>query len=184
MNTLLQSALAKRILLLDGATGTMLQRHTLVEADFRGEILKDHPISLKGNNDLLCLTRPDIVATIHQLYLEAGADIITTNSFNGNAISQRDFGTEALTYDINFAAATLAKKAAIAYTTPKRPRFACGSMGPTGKTASISPSADDPAFRGVTFDELVAAYTTQVRWPPRWRHRHPDAGKRVSMRST
>lgn len=143
--------------------GTMLQRHGLEEADFRGEIFRNHPTPIKGNNDLLCLTRPDIVSEIHRLYLEAGADIVSTNSFNANAISQQDFGTESFTYDINRAAAKLAKQEATAFSTPGRPRFACGSIGPTGKTASISPSADDPAFRGVTFDALVAAYTTQVR---------------------
>ncbi len=162
MNTLLQSALADRILLLDGAMGTLLQCLALVESDFRNIILKNHSIPLKGNNDLLCLTRPDIIAQIHQLYLKAGADIISTNSFNANAISQRDFNTESWVYEMNLAAAKLAKKAAMAYSTSERPRFACGSMGPTGKTASISPSADDPAIRAVTFDELVKAYTTQI----------------------
>ncbi len=163
MKTLLQSALAERILLLDGAMGTLLQCLALVESDFRGTILRNHSVPLKGNNDLLCLTRPDVIAQIHQLYLKAGADIISTNSFNANAISQRDFETDSFVYDMNFAAAQIAKQAVATYATPERPRFVCGSMGPTGKTASISPSADDPAFRGVTFDELVKAYTTQVR---------------------
>ena len=156
------SELEKRILVLDGATGTLLQRLPLTEADFRGTILVDHPVPLKGNNDLLCLTRPDIIASIHRQYLEAGADIISTSSFNANALSQADYGTTALVYDINVAAASIAKREALAYSTPDRPRFACASIGPTGKTASISPSADDPSARAVTFDELASAYHTQV----------------------
>lgn len=159
----IHSELEKRILVLDGATGTLLQRLPLTEADFRGTILTDHPVPLKGNNDLLCLTRPDIIASIHRQYLEAGADIISTSSFNANAISQADYGTASLVYDINVAAASIAKREAIAYSTPDRPRFACASIGPTGKTASISPSADDPSARAVSFDELAEAYRTQVR---------------------
>ena len=137
----LAALLQKRILVLDGAMGTMIQRHKLGEADFRGDRFRSHHKDLKGNSDVLVLTRPDVISTIHHEYLEAGADIIETNSFNGNAVSQADYGLEAHVYEINVAAARLARAAADEFTTrdPKRPRFVAGSMGPTNRTLSISP---------------------------------------------
>lgn len=159
----IEREIEKRILVLDGATGTMIQRLGLEEADFRGDRFRDHPTTLKGNNDILCLTRPDAVAAIHRQYLEAGADLISTDSFNANAISQQDYGTAHLVHEINEAAARIAKREAAAASTPGRPRFVCGSIGPTGKTASIPVNAADPAERSVTFDELAIAYRDQVR---------------------
>lgn len=159
----IEREIEKRVLVLDGATGTMIQRLELNEADFRGERFRDHPSTLKGNNDILCLTRPDAVASIHRLYLEAGADLISTNSFNANAISQQDYGTSHLVYEINKTAAQIAKGEAAAAAVAGRPRFVCGSIGPTGKTASIPVNAADPAERSVTFDELANAYREQVR---------------------
>ena len=155
----------RRILILDGAMGTMIQRYQLTEADYHGGRFKGHPISLKGNNDLLSLTQPQIVAEIHQRYLEAGADIIETNTFNTTAISQADYGLEALVYEMNLAAARIAKEVAAAWTarTPDKPRFVAGALGPTNKTASLSPDVNDPGRRNVTFDELVAAYKEQAR---------------------
>ncbi len=154
----------ERILILDGAMGTMIQQYNLTEADYRGERLKDHLTNLKGNNDLLCLTQPHIVGEIHRDYLEAGADIIETNTFNATSISQADYGTEALAYEINLVAAQIAKEAAAEYTsrTPDKPRFVAGALGPTNKTASLSPDVNDPGKRNVTFDELVAAYKEQT----------------------
>ncbi len=144
--------------------GTMLQRHTLTEADFRGDRFKDHSHDLKGDNDLLALTRPDVVLSVHREYLEAGADIIETNSFNAQAISQADYGLESIAYELNVAAARLARQAADEYTanTPDRPRFVAGSMGPTNRILSISPDVNNPAFRNMTFDELREAYKTQI----------------------
>jgi 5-methyltetrahydrofolate--homocysteine methyltransferase len=155
----------ERILILDGAMGTMIQQYKLTEADYRGERFKNHPTNLKGNNDLLCLTQPHIVSEIHRAYLEAGADIIETNTFNATAISQADYGTEAMAYEMNVAAAQIAKEAAAEYTsrTPDKPRFVAGALGPTNKTASLSPDVNDPSKRNVTFDELVAAYKEQAR---------------------
>jgi 5-methyltetrahydrofolate--homocysteine methyltransferase len=160
----LDRLLKGRILLLDGAMGTMLQRHTLTEADFRGDRFKDHSHDLKGDNDLLALTRPDVVLSVHRAYLEAGADIIETNSFNAQAISQADYGLESIAYELNVAAARLARQAADEYTanTPDRPRFVAGSMGPTNRILSISPDVNNPAFRNMTFDELREAYKTQI----------------------
>ena len=157
--------LEKRIMVLDGAMGTMIQRYKLAEADFRGAVLQDHPRDLKGNNDLLCLTRPDVIDEIHRAYLEAGADIIETNTFNANRISQSDYQTEAFVYEMNRAAAEIARRAAEEYTrrTPKKPRFVAGAIGPTNRTASMSPDVNRPAYRNVTFDDLVAAYTEQVQ---------------------
>ncbi|MFN2370360.1 MAG: methionine synthase [Candidatus Krumholzibacteriia bacterium] len=144
--------------------GTMIQSHQLGEADFRGEQLRDHPRDLKGNNDLLCLTRPDVIAGIHRAYLEAGADIVTTNTFNGTAISQADYGTGHLVREINLAAARLARAEADAASarTPDRPRFVAGSLAPTNRTCSISPDVNDPALRNVTFAELAAAYAEEA----------------------
>ncbi len=162
---LLRSLLAQRILILDGAMGTMIQRHRLAEADFRSARFADHPQELKGNNDLLLLTRPEIIRAIHADYLDAGADIVETNTFNATSLSQADYGLEALAYELNVAGAKLAREAADAFTakTPDRPRFVAGVLGPTSRTASISPDVNDPGFRNVTFDELVAAYTEAVR---------------------
>ena len=161
----LDRLLAERILLLDGATGTMIQRHALDEDDFRGERLRDHPLPLRGNNDLLTLTRPDVVLGIHHAFLEAGADIIETNTFSSTAVAQADYGTEALVRELNAEAARLAKRAAAEWTerTPERPRFVAGAIGPTNRMLSISPDVNDPAARAITFDELRDAYAEQVR---------------------
>ena len=155
----------RRILILDGAMGTMIQRHTLGESDFRGERFKGHGCDVKGNNDLLAITRPDIIDGIHRAYLEAGADILETNTFNSNAISMADYQMEGLVYELNVAAARLAKKAAADFTalTPDKPRFVAGSIGPTTRTLSMSPDVNDPGFRSVTYQQLVEAYTEQVR---------------------
>jgi 5-methyltetrahydrofolate--homocysteine methyltransferase len=160
----LQAALRQRILVLDGAMGTMIQSYHLAESDFRGERLRDHPRDLAGNNDLLCLTRPDVITEIHRAYLEAGADLIETNTFNSQVISQADYGTSHLVRELNVAAARLARQAADEFTarTPDRPRFVVGSLGPTNRTASISPDVNDPAFRNVAFEELAAAYREQA----------------------
>ncbi|MCS6820876.1 MAG: methionine synthase [Microscillaceae bacterium] len=157
--------LQQRILVLDGGMGTMIQRYRLKEEDYRGERFKDFPYPLKGNNDLLVITQPHVVKEIHWAYLEAGADIIETNTFNSNAISMEDYHMADLVYELNYHAAKLAKEACIEYTqkTPKKPRFVAGSIGPTTKTASISPDVNDPGFRAITFDELVIAYTEQLR---------------------
>ncbi len=159
----IKQVLQKRILVLDGAMGTMIQRYRLEEKDFRGELLKDHPHPLKGNNDILCLTRPDIIKEIHSQYLEAGADLIETNTFNATSISQADYGTEKYVYDINKAAASLAKEAATKYSTPEKPRFVVGSLGPTNKMLTMSPDVNDPAFRAVSFEEMYNAYQEQAR---------------------
>jgi Methionine synthase I (cobalamin-dependent), methyltransferase domain len=155
--------LQRRILIIDGAMGTMIQRHRLEEADYRGDRFADHPRDLKGNNDLLNLTRPDVIEEIHRQYLEAGADIIETNTFNAQAISMADYGFEEHVYELNLAAAQIGRRAADAFSTPDRPRFVAGAIGPTNRTASLSPDVNDPAFRSVTFDQLVAAYKEQVR---------------------
>jgi 5-methyltetrahydrofolate--homocysteine methyltransferase len=157
--------LNERILFLDGAMGTMIQRHKLEEADYRGERFADWPSDLKGNNDLLSLTQPQIIRDIHTQYLEAGADIIETNSFNSTRVAMADYGMEELAYEINVASAKLAREAAEAVTakTPEKPRFVAGVLGPTNRTASISPDVNDPAFRNIKFDELVEAYTESTR---------------------
>ncbi|NQV01951.1 MAG: methionine synthase, partial [Bacteroidia bacterium] len=156
--------LAKRILILDGAMGTMIQRYDLGEEEYRGERFYDFQTSLKGNNDLLVLTQPKIIQEIHEKYLEAGADIIETNTFNANRISMADYQMEDLVYEINFVAARLAREAADRYSrfTPDKPRWVAGSIGPTNKTASLSPDVQDPAFRAVTFDDLYQAYREQA----------------------
>jgi 5-methyltetrahydrofolate--homocysteine methyltransferase len=155
----------ERILILDGAMGTMIQRYKLDEAGYRGTRFKDFKHDLKGNNDLLVLTQPKIISEIHNAYLEAGADIVETNTFNAQAISQSDYGLEDIAYEMNVAAAKLAREAANAWTkkTPNKPRFVAGAIGPTNRTASISPDVNNPGFRNVSFDDLVAAYTTQTR---------------------
>lgn len=152
--------LEQRIMVLDGAMGTMIQRHTLEEEDFRGEIFKDHTSPLKGDNDLLSITRPDIIEAIHSAYFEVGADFATTNSFNGTTIAQADYSLESAVYDINYHAAQCARKAADEWTakTPDQPRFVIGALGPTNRTASLSPDVNDPGMRLVTFDELRIAY--------------------------
>jgi len=152
--------LARRILVIDGAMGTMIQRHELDEADYRGARFADHPSDLKGNNDLLTLTQPEIIRDIHAAYLAAGADIVETNTFNANAISQADYGLESVVRELNHESARLAREAADAAmkATPDRPRLVAGTLGPTNRTASISPDVDDPGKRNVTFDQLVAAY--------------------------
>ena len=157
----LEALLAKRILVLDGAMGTMIQGHRLTEAEYRGERFADWPVDLKGNNDLLSLTQPDIIRAIHTEYLAAGADIIETNSFNSTAISMADYRMEGLAAELNRAAARVAREAADAFerADPSRPRYVAGVLGPTSRTASISPDVNDPGFRNVTFDQLVAAYT-------------------------
>ena len=157
--------LRERILLLDGAMGTMIQRYKLSEEDYRGERFKDHPCDLKGNNDLLSLTRPDVIMEIHKAYLEAGSDIIETNTFNATSISQADYQAEALVYEINFESARIAAEAAAGFSqlTPHKPRFVAGSIGPTNKTTSLSPDVNDPGFRAMSFDEMKAAYKEQVK---------------------
>jgi 5-methyltetrahydrofolate--homocysteine methyltransferase len=161
----LVSLLEQRILLLDGAMGTMIQSYQLSEHDFRGQRFARHPHDLKGNNDLLTLTRPDVISAIHRAYLDAGADIIETNTFNSTAISQADYGTEQLVYELNREAARLAKAAAaeVAAKTPDQPRFVAGILGPTSRTASISPDVNDPGFRNVSFDELRVTYMDAIR---------------------
>ncbi len=156
----LADALARRILVLDGAMGTMIQRHRLDEADYRGARFADWPRDLKGNNDLLTLTRPGIIEGIHRAYLEAGADIIETNTFSSTTIAQADYGMEELAAELNREGARIARAAADAMTTldPARPRFVAGAIGPTNRTASISPDVGDPAARNVTFDALRDAY--------------------------
>ncbi len=161
--TRLRELLARRILLLDGAMGTMIQRHQLEEADYRGERFADWPTDLKGANDLLCLTRPEIIRGIHEQYLEAGADILETNSFNATRVSMADYGMEALVYEINVAAARLAREAADKYSTPEKPRFVAGVLGPTSKTLSISPDVNDPGFRAITFEALAEDYREAAR---------------------
>ena len=158
----LHTLAASRVLVLDGAMGTMLQRLGLPEEAFHAPGIPEN-IAQKGNNDVLCLSRPDAIAAIHRQYLEAGADLVSTNTFNANAISQHEYGTEALVYDISKAGAAIARREADAFSTPERPRFVCGSIGPTGKSASLPPDADDPAHRDIRFRELAEAYRTQIR---------------------
>ena len=161
----LKDRLHRRIIVLDGAMGTMIQKRNLSEADFRGERFAAHPCDLKGNNDLLVLTQPKLIGSLHREYLEAGADMIETNTFNSTAISMADYQMEHLAYELNVAGASVARKAADAVMThdPSRPRFVAGVMGPTNRTASMSPDVNNPAFRAVTFDQLRQAYVEQVR---------------------
>jgi 5-methyltetrahydrofolate--homocysteine methyltransferase len=160
----IKSILKNRILLLDGAMGTMIQRHKLEEEDFRKGWFEDHDSPLKGNNDLLSLTRPEIIKEIHSEYFAAGADIAETNTFSGTTIAQADYSLESAVYDINFQSAKIAKEVADEFTArePNKPRFVAGSIGPTNRTASISPDVNDPGFRGITFNELVTAYKQQT----------------------
>ncbi|MBY0481030.1 MAG: homocysteine S-methyltransferase family protein [Chitinophagaceae bacterium] len=161
----IKEALAKRILVIDGAMGTMIQRHKLTEADYRGERFKDWHTDVKGNNDLLCITQPHIIIGIHELYLEAGADIIETNTFSSTVIAMADYDMQSLVYELNVAAAKCARTAAETYTAkdPLKPRFVAGAIGPLNKTLSLSPDVNNPGYRAVTFDEVVAAYHQQIQ---------------------
>ncbi|WP_400193025.1 methionine synthase [Hymenobacter sp. B81] len=159
----LADLLARRAIVLDGAMGTMIQRHQLTEEDFRGTRFQDHPKPLRGNNDLLCLTRPDVIRGIHAEYFAAGADLAETNTFSGTTVAQADYGLEHIVYELNFEAARLAREAADEYSTPEWPRFVAGAIGPTNRTASLSPDVNRPGFRAITFDELAEAYHEQVR---------------------
>jgi 5-methyltetrahydrofolate--homocysteine methyltransferase len=161
----IEEILKDRIMVLDGAMGTMIQRHKLEENDFRGEILKDHPHPLKGNNDLLSITRPDIIKDIHRQYFEAGSDIIETNTFGSTTVAQADYHLEHLVYEINYQAAKIAKEVATEFTAkePGKPRFVAGSMGPTTKLASMSPDVNNPGYRAITFDQLVTAFKEQAK---------------------
>ncbi|MEM9831857.1 MAG: homocysteine S-methyltransferase family protein [Bacteroidota bacterium] len=154
----------ERILILDGAMGTMIQRHKLEEDDFRNEALKDHSYPLKGNNDLLSVTQPNIIRDIHRAYFAAGADIAETNTFSGTSIAQADYRLESWVYDINYQSAKIAREVADEFTAlePDKPRFVAGSLGPTNRTASLSPDVNDPGYRAVTFDQLVDAYYEQI----------------------
>ncbi|MCF8474841.1 MAG: homocysteine S-methyltransferase family protein [Emcibacter sp.] len=157
---ILKNALKNSILILDGAMGTMIQRHKLSEADYRGERFKDWPQDVKGNNDLLTLTQPDIIMDIHRQYYAAGADMVETNTFNSTRVSQADYGMEDLAYELNKRGAEIARSVADEFTNqnPDKPRFVVGTVGPTSRTASLSPDVNNPAFRNVTFDELVKNY--------------------------
>jgi 5-methyltetrahydrofolate--homocysteine methyltransferase len=161
----IQEILKERILVLDGAMGTMIQRHTLEEEDFRGERFKNHAHPLKGNNDLLSITRPDIIRDIHRQYFEAGADIAETNTFSGTTIAQADYHLEDYVYELNFQSAKIAKEVALEFTAkePNMPRFVAGAVGPTNRTLSLSPDVNNPGYRAVTFDQLKDAYKLQVK---------------------
>ena len=159
---LLHKAVQQRILLLDGAMGSLIQQYKLTEEGFRAERFKNHKSPLQGNNDLLSLTQPDIITEIHEKYLEAGSDIIETNTFNSTRISQADYGMEDVVYEMNKTAAQLASKAAAKFSTPEKPRFVAGSMGPTNKTASLSPDVNNPGYRAVHFDDLAEIYAEQA----------------------
>ncbi|MEK7322998.1 MAG: homocysteine S-methyltransferase family protein, partial [Pseudomonadota bacterium] len=156
----LADLLKQRILILDGAMGTMIQSYQLTEQDYRGERFKDHPCDLKGNNDLLAITQPKIIGDIHRAYLAAGADIIETNTFNSTSIAMADYRMEDLVYELNLAGARVARDAADEYSalTQERPRLVAGVLGPTNRTASISPDVNNPGFRNTNFDELVESY--------------------------
>lgn len=160
----IQEEIKKRILVLDGAMGTMLQRYNFSEEDFRGEQFKDFPHSLKGNNDLLSLTQPQAIADVHAAYYEAGADIVETNTFSGTTIGMADYHLEEYVYELNYESAKIARKVADEFTAknPEKPRFVAGSIGPTNRTASMSPDVNDPGYRAVTFDDLRIAYKQQV----------------------
>lgn len=160
----IQDILKERIMIIDGAMGTMIQPYKLEEADFRGERFKDHSHPLKGNNDLLSLTRPDVIKEIHRKYLEAGADIIETNTFSGTTIAQADYRLEDAVYDINYYSAKIAKEVADEFTKkdPSKPRFVAGAMGPTNRVASLSPDVNNPGYRNITFDQLKTAFKEQA----------------------
>lgn len=160
-NSDIREILKERILVLDGAMGTMIQDYKLEEEDFRTEALANHSHKLKGNNDLLSLSKPEIIKAIHKAYFDAGADIAETNTFSSTSIAQADYGLEDLAYELNYQSASIAKEVALAYT--DKPRWVAGSIGPTNRTASISPDVNNPAFRGINFNQLVAAYETQIQ---------------------
>ena len=159
----LRELLTRRILILDGAMGTMIQQYRLTEEQFRGDRFADHPQDVKGNNELLSLTRPSIISEIHEQYLAAGADLIETNTFGATAVAQADYRLADIAYELNVASARLAKAACEKFSTGDRPRFVAGALGPQPKTASISPDVNDPGARNITFDELRAAYYEQAR---------------------
>ena len=161
----IRSALKNRILIIDGAMGTMIQRYKLEEADYRGERFKDWHSDVKGNNDLLSITQPQIIEAIHEQYLEAGADIIETNTFSSTVIAQADYDMQAIAYEMNVASARCARNAADKYTAkdPSKQRYVAGAIGPLNKTLSLSPDVNNPGFRAVTFDEVAAAYTEQIK---------------------
>ena len=161
----LHKIIQQRIMVIDGAMGTMIQEYKLSEEDYRGKRWQDFPQDLKGNNELLSITRPDVIENIHKAYLKAGADIIETNTFSANAISQEDYDLVDAVYEMNVASAQCARRAASYYSQidPQKPRFVAGAIGPTSKTASMSPDVNDPGFRAITFDDLVDAYYEQVR---------------------
>ena len=161
---LIRKLARERILILDGAMGTAIQAYDLGEDDFRGSRFTRHTKELKGNNDLIALTRPDVAGAIHEAYLEAGADIIETNTFSSQAISQADYALESICYELNFEAARLAKRAADRFSerTPHKPRFVAGAIGPTNRTLSLSPRVNEPAYRAVSFDQVRTAYAEQV----------------------
>ena len=160
----LNDALEHRILILDGAMGTMIQKYNLTEEDYRGEQFRDWAYPVKGNNDMLSITKPSVIDEIHRQYLEAGADIIETNTFSSTTIAMADYHMEDFVYQLNYESAKLARKACDDYTTktPDKPRFVAGSIGPTNKTASLSPDVNDPGYRAITFDELRKAYKQQA----------------------
>src|SRR6188472_4332256 len=158
----LPELLKQRIVILDGAMGTMIQRYKLGEADYRGERFADHPKDLKGNNELLQFTRPDVIREIHEQYLAAGADLIETNTFGATSVAQDDYGLGAVAREMNVVGARLAREACDKYSTPDKPRFVAGALGPTPRTASISPDVNDPGARNTSFDELRAAYREQA----------------------
>jgi 5-methyltetrahydrofolate--homocysteine methyltransferase len=164
MSITIQEAIKKNILILDGAMGTMLQRYNFSEEDFRGERFKDFPHPLKGNNDLLSLTQPKAIRDVHAAYYEAGADIVETNTFSGTTIGMADYFLEDLVYELNYESAKIARQVADEFTAknPNKPRFVAGSIGPTNRTASMSPDVNDPGYRAVTFDDLRIAYKQQV----------------------
>jgi 5-methyltetrahydrofolate--homocysteine methyltransferase len=164
----IRDLLNERILIIDGAMGTMIQQYKLEEADYRGERFKDWPSDVKGNNDLLCLTQPQIIKAIHKEYLQAGADIIETNTFNAQQVSLADYGMQSLAYELNVAAAKLAKEAiaeflAVHPDSTREPRFVAGAIGPLNKTLSLSPDVNNPGYRALTFDEAVTAYYEQIK---------------------
>ena len=160
----LQQLAEEKILVLDGAMGTMIQRYSLTEADFRGQLLKDHAHDLRGNNDLLSITKPEIIKEIHRQYFAAGADIVETNTFSSTTIAQADYKLEHLAYQLNYESAKIAKEVAAEFNkaNPDKPRFVAGAFGPTNRTASISPDVNNPGYRAITFDQLVEAYSEQA----------------------
>lgn len=161
----IKEALSKKILILDGAMGTMLQEYKFTEEDFRGDRFKDWPVNLQGNNDLLSITQPKAIADIHRKYFKAGADIVETNTFSATTIAMADYQMEELVYELNYESARIAKKVALELTeeNPSKPRFVAGAMGPTNKTASMSPDVNDPGFRAISFDQLRVAYKQQAQ---------------------